>query len=66
LLFDGILTYQVVSIGIPEANPLVRQAIIEWGAAWGLLYWKLLACVHVHSWGQTSKVPSGHLFMVSL
>jgi hypothetical protein len=44
-LFDGVLTYQVVSIGIPEANPLVRQAIIEWGAAWGLLYWKLLACV---------------------
>ena len=44
-LFDGVLTYQVVSIGVPEANPLVRQAMIEWGAAWGLLYWKLLACV---------------------
>src|SRR5712692_7642183 len=44
-LLDGVLTYQVVSIGIHEANPLVRQAIIEWGAAWGLLYWKLLACV---------------------
>ncbi|MGH7766554.1 MAG: DUF5658 family protein [Candidatus Binatia bacterium] len=43
-LFDGVLTYQVVSIGIPEGNPLVRQAMIEWGAAWGLLYWKLLAC----------------------
>jgi hypothetical protein len=44
-LFDGVLTYQVVSIGVPEANPLVRQAMIEWGAAWGLVYWKLLACV---------------------
>jgi hypothetical protein len=44
-LFDGILTYQVVSVGVPEANPLVRQAMIEWGAAWGLFYWKLLACV---------------------
>jgi hypothetical protein len=44
-LFDGVLTYQVVSIGVPEANPLVRQAIAEWGAAWGLIYWKLLACV---------------------
>jgi hypothetical protein len=44
-LFDGVLTYQVVSIGVPEGNPLVRQAMIEWGAAWGLIYWKLLACV---------------------
>jgi hypothetical protein len=43
-LFDGVLTYQVVSIGVPEANPLVRQSIIEWGAPLGLLYWKLLAC----------------------
>ncbi|HEY2989352.1 MAG TPA: DUF5658 family protein [Candidatus Binatia bacterium] len=43
-VFDGVLTYQVVSIGVPEANPLVRQAIIEWGAALGLFYWKLLAC----------------------
>jgi hypothetical protein len=43
-LFDGVLTYQVVSIGVPEGNPLVRQSIIEWGAALGLLYWKLLAC----------------------
>lgn len=44
-LFDGVLTYQVVSIGIEEANPLVRQAMVEWGAGWGLFYWKFLACV---------------------
>jgi hypothetical protein len=43
-LFDGVLTYQVVSIGVPEGNPLVRQSIVEWGAALGLLYWKLIAC----------------------
>jgi len=44
-LFDGVFTYQVASIGIPEANPLVRQAMIEFGTGWGLFYWKFLACV---------------------
>ena len=44
-IFDGVLTYQVLSYGIPEANPLVQAAITEWGPAWGLLYWKTLACV---------------------
>lgn len=43
--FDGVLTYQVLSMGIPEANPLVNAAIERWGALWGLLYWKTLACV---------------------
>ena len=43
-VFDGVLTYQVVSQGVPEANPLVRNTILEWGAVWGLLYWKMLAC----------------------
>jgi len=44
-VFDGLVTYQVLSQGVPEANPLVRSAIVEWGAVWGLLYWKTLACV---------------------
>jgi hypothetical protein len=43
-IFDGIYTYQVVSQGVPEANPLVNNAIHEWGALWGIVYWKLLAC----------------------
>lgn len=42
---DGLLTYYALSIGIPEANPLVRGAILQWGAAWGLLYWKSIACI---------------------
>ena len=36
--FDGLLTYQVLSLGVPEANPLVNAAISEWGVVWGLLY----------------------------
>jgi len=44
-VFDGIFTYQVMSLGIPEANPIVRSAIMQWGAAWGLLYWKGIACI---------------------
>ena len=42
--FDGLLTHQVLSLGVPEANPLVNAAISEWGVVWGLLYWKTLAC----------------------
>ena len=42
---DGLLTYHVLSLGIPEANPLVNSAIMQWGAVWGLLYWKTFACV---------------------
>jgi Domain of unknown function (DUF5658) len=44
-VFDGLLTYHVVSAGVPEANPLVNNAISAWGIFWGLLYWKTLACV---------------------
>jgi Domain of unknown function (DUF5658) len=43
-VFDGLLTYHVVSAGVPEANPLVRSAMSEWGVVWGLVYWKILAC----------------------
>ena len=37
--------YHVVSQqGLPEANPLVRNTIYEWGVVWGIVYWKLFAC----------------------
>ena len=43
-VFDGLFTYHVLTQGIPEANPLVGSAIAEWGAVWGIVYWKLFAC----------------------
>lgn len=43
-IFDGLYTYHVLSLGVPEANPLVGDAISNWGEVWGLLYWKVLAC----------------------
>jgi hypothetical protein len=42
---DGLLSYQVLSEGVPEGNPLVNIAISEWGVGWGLFYWKTFACV---------------------
>lgn len=47
--FDGILTYQVVSAGVPEANPLVRDAITQFGLIGGLVYWKAIACLLLFS-----------------
>ncbi len=43
-VFDGVLTYEVMHYGVGEANPLVNAAIASWGAAWGLVFWKTLAC----------------------
>jgi hypothetical protein len=43
--FDGVLTYHVLLLGIPEANPLVSATIILWGEMGGLLFCKALACV---------------------
>jgi Domain of unknown function (DUF5658) len=43
-VFDGIVTYHAVSLGVPEQNPFVRTAIVHWGAGWGLMFWKALAC----------------------
>ncbi len=43
-IFDGLFTYHVLSLGVPEANPLVSEAISSWGEVWGLVYWKVLAC----------------------
>jgi Domain of unknown function (DUF5658) len=44
-VFDGLFSYQIFSLGVAEANPLVAAAISEWSIVWGLLYNKLLACV---------------------
>ena len=45
-IFDGLFTYHVLTQqGLSEANPLVRNTIHEWGTVWGIVYWKLLACV---------------------
>jgi hypothetical protein len=46
-VYDGALTYYLVTLGVPELNPLVDDAIKLWGAEWGLLYWKALACVSI-------------------
>jgi len=43
-VFDGLFTYHVLSLGVPEANPLVGESIALWGEIWGLVYWKVLAC----------------------
>src|SRR6266540_740919 len=43
-IFDGLFTYHVLTQGVPEANPLLSSAIAEWGAVWGIVYWKLFAC----------------------
>lgn len=43
-VFDGLFTYHVLTLGVPEANPLVHDAIVLWGEIWGLVYWKLFAC----------------------
>lgn len=43
-VYDGALTYYLLNLGVPELNPLVNDAIHTWGAAWGLIYWKVLAC----------------------
>jgi hypothetical protein len=42
--FDGLVTYHAVSMGVPEANPLVQAAIARWGVDMGLLFWKGVAC----------------------
>ncbi len=51
---DGLLSYQVLSEGVPEGNPLVSIALSDWGVGWGLFYCKTFACVllqgiHDHS-----------------
>jgi hypothetical protein len=43
-VFDAVLTYQVLALGVPEANPVVATAMGLWGTVWGLLYCKTVAC----------------------
>ena len=43
-VFDGLFSYQVFSLGVAEATPLVSAAISSWGVVCGLLYKKVLAC----------------------
>ena len=43
--FDGIASYLILSLGVDEANPLVQTAIEFWGLGWGLLFWKVFACI---------------------
>src|SRR5215471_4930457 len=42
-VFDGLFSYQVFSLGAPEANPFVSAAISSWGVTYGLLYKKVLS-----------------------
>ena len=43
-VLDGLMTHYGLRVGFQEGNPLVRTAIEFWGAEWGLLLWKMLAC----------------------
>ena|SRR2546425_10552641 len=43
-VFDGLFSYQALSLGAVEANPLVAAAVLNWGVVSGLLYNKTLAC----------------------
>jgi hypothetical protein len=46
-LFDGLASYQIISAGVPEENPLVASFIANWGVVGGLLYSKFLGCALV-------------------
>lgn len=44
-VFDGLISYQVLSADVAESNPLVDVAIVNWDVILGLFYHKSLACV---------------------
>ena len=44
-VFDGVMSYEVLSAGVGESNPLIHTAIVNWGVILGLFYHKILACV---------------------
>jgi hypothetical protein len=44
-LFDGVMSYRVLSAGVGESNPLIHTTIVNWGVIQGLFYHKILACV---------------------
>lgn len=46
-ILDGVASYQILSAGVPEVNPLVAYYIENWGLVGGLLYGKLVGCALV-------------------
>jgi hypothetical protein len=46
-LLDGLASYHILSAGVPEDNPVVASAIVNWGVSGGLLYSKALGCALV-------------------
>ena len=43
-LFDGIASYQLISAGLPEENPVIAALIADWGVIAALLCSKFLGC----------------------
>ena len=46
-ILDGVASYQILSTGVPEFNPLVSYYIENWGLMGGLFYGKLVGCALV-------------------
>jgi len=46
-ILDGVASYQILSAGVPEFNPLVSYYIENWGLMGGLFYGKLVGCALV-------------------
>ena len=46
-ILDGVASYQILSAGVPEVNPLVAYYIENWGLMGGLFYGKLVGCALV-------------------
>jgi uncharacterized protein DUF5658 len=46
-ILDGVASYQILSAGVPEVNPLVEYYIESWGLMGGLFYGKLVGCALV-------------------
>jgi len=46
-ILDGVASYHILSVGVPEVNPLVAYYIENWGLMGGLLYGKFVGCALV-------------------
>jgi hypothetical protein len=46
-VLDGVASYQILSAGVPELNPLMAFYIENWGLMGGLFYGKLVGCALV-------------------
>ena len=44
---DGLASYQILSAGVPEENPVVATYIAHWGVFGGLVYSKAIGCILV-------------------